>query len=136
MSHREVSVDELESPAAHVGESPHPNGVKDTAHRLMVVGLRRQWLAWIRRIALGVSGFLLFYLALGVMKAGSGSLEPFIRGGLAITNVADSLGLGWLMAYLAQSGSPVAAVAVAMLSAATLTPPQAAGGVPLCLARA
>lgn len=80
---------------------------------------------WARRLALGLVGFLLFSLALGVMKAGAGSLAPLFRHGLSITHVADSLGLGWLLAYLTQSGSPVAAMAVAMLSADTLTPPQA-----------
>jgi len=88
-------------------------------------GCGQRWWLRIRRILPGLAGFVLFYLALGVIKAGAGALTPLIRNELAITNVADSLGLGWLMAYLIQSGSPVAAIAVAMLSAATLTPAQA-----------
>jgi len=113
---------ETERPFARASEGA--NGHTDVASTLAAAPQRRWWV-WARRLALGLSGFLLFYVALGVMKSGSGALTPFIREELAVTNVADSLGLGWLMAYLAQSGSPVAAVAVAMLSADALTPSQA-----------
>jgi sodium-dependent phosphate cotransporter len=72
-----------------------------------------------------LSGFLLFVLALELMKEGAGELGPLMRGHLEITNAADSMGFGWLMAYLILSGSPVAAAAVALLSAGTLLPSQA-----------
>jgi len=72
-----------------------------------------------------LSGFLLFALALGLMKEGAGGLAPLLRGHLEITNAADSMGFGWLMACLILSGSPVAAAAVALLSAETLSALQA-----------
>ncbi|MBL7184645.1 MAG: hypothetical protein ISS50_09385 [Anaerolineae bacterium] len=84
-------------------------------------GRRLKW----KKLGLAISGFLLFILALGLMKEGAGDLAPLLRGHLEITNVADSMGLGWLMAYLVLSGSPVAAAAVALLSAAALSPLQA-----------
>jgi Na+/phosphate symporter len=68
---------------------------------------------------------LLFALALGLMKEGAGGLAPLLRGHLEITNAADSMGFGWLMACLILSGSPVAAAAVALLSAETLSALQA-----------
>ena len=81
-------------------------------------------LKW-KKPGLALSGFLLFTLALGLMKEGAGGLAPLLRGHLAITNAADSMGFGWLMAYLILSGSPVAAAAVALLSVGTLSSPQA-----------
>jgi sodium-dependent phosphate cotransporter len=77
-----------------------------------------------KRLGLGLSGLLLFVLALGLMKEGAGGLTPLLRGHLSVTNAADSMGFGWLLAYLILSGSPVAAAAVALLSANTLSPSQ------------
>lgn len=84
-------------------------------------GRRLDW----RKPGLALFGFLLFILALGLMKEGAGGLAPLLRGHLEITNTADSMGFGWLMAYLVLSGSPVAAAAVALLSAGALSPLQA-----------
>lgn len=79
-----------------------------------------RWRRW-RKAGLAIAGLLLFVLALELMKEGAKGLAPFLRGHLEITHVADSLGFGWLMAYLILSGSPVAAAAVALLSARALT---------------
>jgi len=84
-------------------------------------GRRLKW----KKPVLASSGFVLFVLALGLMKEGAGGLAPLLRGRLEITNAADSMGFGWLMAYLVLSGSPVAAAAVALLSADALSPLQA-----------
>ncbi len=81
-------------------------------------------LKW-KKPVLALFGFLLFVFALGLMKEGAGGLAPLLQGRLAITNGADSLGFGWLTAYLVLSGSPVAAAAVALLSAGALSPPRA-----------
>lgn len=78
-----------------------------------------------KKPGLGLSGLLLFALSLELMKQGAGALAPLLRGHLAVTNAADSMGFGWLMAYLILSGSPVAAAGVALLSAGALSPLQA-----------
>ncbi len=77
-----------------------------------------------KRAATGVVALLLFILALEMMKCGAGAVTPILRGHLAIDDASDSLGLGWLMAYLVLSGSPAAAIAMALLSAGVLTPIQ------------
>jgi Na+/phosphate symporter len=59
------------------------------------------------------------------MKDGAGGLAPLLHGHLDITNAADSMGFGLLMAYVVMSGSPVAAAAVALLSADAILMPQA-----------
>ena len=81
--------------------------------------LQNRWLKW-KKPGLALSGFLLFALALGLMKEGAGGLAPLLGSHLDITNGADSMGFGWLMACLVLSGSPVAAAAVALLSADAL----------------
>jgi sodium-dependent phosphate cotransporter len=78
-----------------------------------------------KKVALGLSGFLFFVLALGLMKEGAADLAPVLRGHLDVNNAADSLGFGWLMACLVLSGSPVATAAVALLSADALSLSQA-----------
>jgi len=74
-----------------------------------------------KKLVSGLGGFLLFILALGLMKEGAGGLTPLLRGGLDITNAADSMGFGWLMSCLVLSGSPVAAASMALLSADALS---------------
>jgi hypothetical protein len=51
------------------------------------------------------------------MKEGAQALVPFVRTNLAIDNPANSMGFGWLFAYLVMSGSPVAASALVFLEA-------------------
>jgi len=77
-----------------------------------------------RRAGAGLTALLLFVLALEMMKSGASALTPLLRGHLDIEHAADSLGLGWLMAYFVLSGSPAAAIAMTLLSADALTPIQ------------
>ena len=85
----------------------------------------RRSASFLKRAGCGLAAFLLFVLAVEIIKEGAGSLAPLIRNHLAVTNVADSLGFGWLMAYGILSGSPVAAIAMALLSTRAILPPQA-----------
>ncbi len=59
------------------------------------------------------------------MKEGAHALTPLIRGWLSISNLMDSMGFGWLLAYVIRSGSPVAAIAMSLLSAHAITSLQA-----------
>jgi len=77
------------------------------------------------QVGLGLAAMLLFIFALEMMKAGAGALTPLLRGHLDIEHAGDCLGLGWLMAYAVLSGSPVAAIAMALLSVDALTQLQA-----------
>lgn len=54
----------------------------------------------------------LFILAILLMKEGAQSYSSFIRDSLKIDNPLNSLGFGWLFAYMIMSGSPVAAAAL------------------------
>lgn len=77
-------------------------------------------LGWLRpalpvRIGWALAGLLLFALALEVTRAGAGSLAPLLSD-INAEGVANSLGFGWLFAYIVLSGSPVAAIGVTLLS--------------------
>ena len=64
------------------------------------------------KIALFVVSLFLFILAITLMKEGARDLGPLVRDRLHVESAANSLGFGWLFAYVIMSGSPVAAVAL------------------------
>ncbi|MFW6042219.1 MAG: hypothetical protein ACOC9C_00900 [Chloroflexota bacterium] len=78
--------------------------------------------AWWRRahwykVGLFAISLFLFVLALSLMKEGARVLAPLIRDHFSIDNPANSLGFGWLFAYVIMSGSPVAAAALTFFDA-------------------
>lgn len=81
-------------------------------------------IAW-KKIGLGLLALSLFILAIQLMKEGAGMVAPFIQGWFDVDNAANSLGLGWLGAYVTLSGSPVAAAALAFFDANAIGPYQA-----------
>lgn len=82
---------------------------------------RGRWITRLKQLGAGLAAILLFIFALEMMKSGAEGLTPLLRRHLDIQHVADSLGLGWFMAYVVLSGSPVAAIAVAFASVEALT---------------
>lgn len=76
------------------------------------------------RLAAGLAGLLLFVLALELLKKGAAAVGPLLRG-LDVGGMPGALGFGWVMACLVLSGSPVAAIALALLAARTLTTEEA-----------
>jgi sodium-dependent phosphate cotransporter len=74
----------------------------------------------IRRFLYALLGIVLFILALRLLQKGAGSLAPLLHS-LTVGSVWSALGLGWLMAYLILSGSPVAAVALTLFGGQVLS---------------
>ncbi len=62
----------------------------------------------------------LFVLAIELLKGGARSTVPLIVNGLGVNSLPNALGLGCFSAYLIMSGSPVAAVGLALLDAGAL----------------
>lgn len=83
-------------------------GSDQTTHVKPEFILRNVWLKGL----LFILGIALFLLAILLMKDGAQSYSYFIRDSLDIDNPLNSLGFGWLFAYLIMSGSPVAAAAL------------------------
>lgn len=82
----------------------------------------RQSARWIQlgKILLFIVSLFLFILAILLMKEGAKSLAPLVRDTFHVTNPLNSLGFGWLFAYLVMSGSPVAASALAFFDAGVI----------------
>lgn len=72
-------------------------------------------------VAVVLGGLLLFIFALELMKSGAKGMAAVLTG-LSAHGFANAMGFGWLMAYLALSGSPVAATSLTLLGGGTLTP--------------
>lgn len=79
--------------------------------------------AWyvVRKVLLFVPAMYLFILAVQIMKAGATAIGPDIQGQFPFANGISTLGFGWLGAYFVLSGSPVAATAISLFGAGTLT---------------
>src|SRR5918998_18758 len=74
----------------------------------------------LRKLLIAVVAILLFILALELLKKGAGGLGPLLKESLGIRNAANTLGFGWLFAYVVLSGSPVAAISLSFFSSGTI----------------
>lgn len=72
------------------------------------------------KIVLFGASLFLFVLAIILMKEGAHGLGPLVRTSFAVDNAANSLGFGWLFAYVIMSGSPVAAAALTFFDAGVI----------------
>ena len=73
------------------------------------------------KLALFVASLFLFILAIMLMKEGARGLAPLLQHQFALNNAANSLGFGWLFAYVIMSGSPVAAAALTFYDAGVVS---------------
>src|SRR5215212_8576549 len=80
---------------------------------------------WLLKLLFMIIGLLAFILALQLLKQGAKVYGGEIIRILHVSNVANTLGFGWLLAYIFLSGSPVAAIAVSFFAAGTITDLQA-----------
>lgn len=84
--------------------------------------LERAKTSWWKHIRIGkivMFGFslYLFVMAITLMKDGAGGITPVLGNLFEVSSGANSLGFGWLFAYLIMSGSPVAAAALTFFDA-------------------
>lgn len=81
------------------------------------VRVRRSTLRRLGKMTLFLASLFLFILAITLMKEGARELGPLVRDLFRVSNAANSLGFGWLFAYVVMSGSPVAAAALTFFDA-------------------
>lgn len=84
--------------------------------------LKEREFAWwksvnLSKVFLFIASLYLFVLGITLMKDGASSVGWLIQEIFSISNPANSLGFGWLSAYLILSGSPVAASALTFFNA-------------------
>ena len=82
------------------------------------------FLAILRKLLFAIVGLLIFILALSLLKDGARSYGQSLIAMLRISNPINTLGFGWLLAYIFLSGSPVAAVAVSFFASGTISAVQ------------
>ncbi|HVM34116.1 MAG TPA: hypothetical protein VM784_02110 [Actinomycetota bacterium] len=76
---------------------------------------------WVARF---LAALFLFVGALQVMKTGAANLAVLQPGGYLVRNAGSTLGLGWIGALFVLSGSPIAASALALLAAGSISDVQ------------
>src|SRR3954464_11276997 len=72
------------------------------------------------RAAAAIAGLALFILALEMLKAAARELAPLLLQ-WRVAGLRQSVGFGWLGAYVVLSGSPVAAIALTLYSSRAIT---------------
>ena len=76
--------------------------------------------AGIIRAAAAIAGLALFILALELLKAAARELAPLLTQ-WQVSGLRQSVGFGWLGAYVVLSGSPVAAIALTLYSSSVIS---------------
>jgi hypothetical protein len=105
------------------GEYCVPHELNETRHVVDWGPFEPPRSAWyiVHKFLLFVPAMYLFILAVQIMKAGAVAIGPDIQGQFPFANGISTLGFGWLGAYFVLSGSPVAATAITLFGAGTLT---------------
>jgi hypothetical protein len=83
--------------------------------------VRQPRVYFVKKLLLFVPAIFLFILAIQLMKEGAAAVGPSIQGQFPFANGLSTLGTGWLGAYFVLSGSPVAATAISLFGAGTIT---------------
>lgn len=86
---------------------------------------RRPFVTWLIKGLVALTGLFLFILALRLLSKGAGGIGPVLTRTLGISSPANTLGFGWLFAYVVLSGSPVAAIALSFFDSDQITAVQA-----------
>ena len=98
--------------ADYTETAPPTTAPRSTASVVMA----RVW--WAAKFLLAL---FLFVGALQLMKTGAASLDILKSGGFLVKNAGATLGLGWVGALFVLSGSPVAATALTLVAADSVT---------------
>ena len=104
-------------PAVSHHETPEgaPAGPRERPNRTARFGAA---VGWIGRFLVAL---FLFVGALQIMKTGAAGLDILQHGGLLVKNAASTFGLGWVGALLVLSGSPIAASALTLVAAGSIS---------------
>ncbi len=86
---------------------------------------RTPYLRYVGKLLWAISGLFTFMVALGLLKEGASLYGALLLTLLNFSSAANALGLGWLLAYVFLSGSPVAALAVTLFASGSINGLQA-----------
>jgi sodium-dependent phosphate cotransporter len=97
------------------------SGAAPPAGPALVVDERRRGWPHAAKVVSFLAALFLFILAIELMKGGAGAIGPRLAASGIFDNAVQTLGLGWIGAYLVLSGSPIAATALAFHSQGAIT---------------
>ena len=119
----ELEIEKLEKFIEIDGEYCVPHELNEARHVVDWGPFERPRSAWyiVHKFLLFLPAMYLFILAVQIMKTGAAAIGPDIQGQFPFANGISTLGFGWLGAYFVLSGSPVAATAISLFGAGTLT---------------
>jgi solute carrier family 34 (sodium-dependent phosphate cotransporter) len=122
-SRDELEIEKLEKFIEIDGEYCVPHEINEVRHLVDWGPFERPRSAWyiVHKFLLFLPAMYLFILAVQIMKTGAAAIGPDIQGQFPFANGISTLGFGWLGAYFVLSGSPVAATAISLFGAGTLT---------------
>ena len=89
--------------------------------RPVAVSTGRVWRSRGLKVVSVAAALFLFVLAIQLMKRGAGAIAPRLEASGLFDNAVQTLGLGWLGAYLVLSGSPIAATSLTFHDAGAIT---------------
>lgn len=92
--------------------------------RLQLASAGDRFRAEAARIARVLGALVLFVGALQIMKQGAGELSILSDGGALVGNSGSTFGLGWIGAMIVLSGSPIAASALSLVAAGSISEMQ------------
>ena len=109
------------------GEFCVPFEADQTRHYIDLGPFELERSSWyfIKKVLFFLPAIFLFILAIQLMKSGAQAVGPAIEGQFPFANGLSTLGTGWLGAYFVLSGSPVAATAISLFGAGTISKFQA-----------
>jgi solute carrier family 34 (sodium-dependent phosphate cotransporter) len=119
----ELEIEKLEKFIEIDGEYCVPHEINEVRHLVDWGPFERPRSPWyiVHKFLLFLPAMYLFILAVQIMKTGAAAIGPDIQGQFPFANGISTLGFGWLGAYFVLSGSPVAATAISLFGAGTLT---------------
>ena len=103
------------------GPATETSGAAPPAGPALVVDERRRGWPRAAKVVSFLAALFLFILAIELMKGGAGAIGPRLAASGIFDNAVQTLGLGWIGAYLVLSGSPIAATALAFHSQGAIT---------------
>ena len=108
-------------PAAGNGSRAVAEPRAELAEQSIPMGPGKVWRSRGLKVVSVAAALFLFVLAIQLMKKGAGAIAPRLEASGLFDNAVQTLGLGWLGAYLVLSGSPIAATSLTFHDAGAIT---------------
>ncbi|MGH2691888.1 MAG: hypothetical protein ACRDHM_05240 [Actinomycetota bacterium] len=121
MTKEKSSIDDRPTAVPGNGSRAASEPAEELAEPSVALARPPAWRSRLTKLASVAAALFLFVLAIQLMKKGAGAIAPRLEGSGLFDNAVQTLGLGWLGAYLVLSGSPIAATSLTFHDAGAIT---------------